>query len=70
MSDVITVENDEQLHHFFKEFDKDEIASIKYPITVVLSSGEEYVVNNNDELENLIDAAKDDCDEDDDNDYQ
>jgi hypothetical protein len=69
LSDVITVENDEQLHHFFDEFDDDEIASINYPITVLLSNGEEYEVNNNDELENLIDAAKDDCDEDDDNDY-
>jgi hypothetical protein len=69
LSDVITIEGDEQLHHFFKEFDEDEIASISYPITVVLSSGEEYEVNNNNELEHLIDAAKDDCDEDDDNDY-
>ncbi len=69
LSDVITVENDEQLHHFFKEFDDDEVASIQFPITVVLSDGTEYVVNDHDELENLIDSVKDDCDEDDDNDY-
>jgi hypothetical protein len=69
LSDVITVENDEELHHFFKEFDDDEVASINFPITVVLSDGSEYVVNDHDELENLIDAVKDDCDEDDDNDY-
>ena len=69
LSDVINIDNDKQLHHFFDEFDSEEIASINYPITVVLSSGEEYVVNDNDELENLIEAAIDDCDEDDDNDY-
>ncbi len=69
LSDVTTVENDEQLHYFFKEFEDDEVASINFPITVVLSDGSEYVVNDHDELENLIDAAKDDCDEDDDNDY-
>jgi hypothetical protein len=69
LSDVITVENDEELHHFFKEFDDDEVASINFPITVVLSDGSEYVVNDHNELENLIDAVKDDCDEDDDNDY-
>jgi len=69
LSDVITIENDEQLHHFFKEFNEDELASVNFPITVILSSGEEYVANSNDELEKLIDAAIDDCDEDDDNDY-
>jgi len=69
LSDVVTIENDKQLHDFFEMFDPEEIASITFPITVVLSSGEEYVVHDNEELENLIEESIDACDEDDDNDY-
>jgi hypothetical protein len=69
LSDAITIEDDKDLHNFFAEFDEDELASINFPITVVLSNGEEFIVTNNEELEELIDSAIDACDEDDDNDH-
>lgn len=69
LSDVITLEDDKDLHDFFDGFDEDEIASINFPITVVLADGTEYSVYNNDELEDFLEDAVDACDEDDDNDH-
>ena len=68
--DVITVENDRQLHRFIKRVTNAEVlASLNFPVTMVLADGTTIVVNNNIELERTINEAKDACDEDDDNDY-
>ena len=68
--DVVTIENDKQLHRFIKRVREGEIfASLNFPVEMVLANGEIIEVNNNKELQETIDAAKDDCDEDDDNDY-
>ncbi len=68
--DVITVENDRELHKFIKRVKEGDVfASLNFPVTMVLADGTEIVVNNNEELENIINEAKDACDEDDDNDY-
>ena len=68
--DVVTVENDRELHHFIKRVKNSEfLASLNFPVTMVLADGSTTVVNNNQELESTIREAKDACDEDDDNDY-
>ncbi|TGV02095.1 hypothetical protein [Flavivirga rizhaonensis] len=68
--DVITVENDRQLHRFVKRVANAEVlASLNFPVTMIYADGSTTVVNNNEELESTINEAKDDCDEDDDNDY-
>ena len=68
--DVITIENDRQLHFFIKRVTNAEVlASLNFPITMVLADGSNIEVNNNEELERTINEAKDACDEDDDNDY-
>lgn len=68
--DVITIENDRALHLFLKRVKNSEfLASINFPITMVLADGSEIIVNNNQELQSTIEQAKDACDEDDDNDY-
>ncbi len=68
--DVITIENDRQLHKFIKRVKKSEfLASINFPVTMVLSDETTIVVNNNEELQRTIEEAKEACDEDDDNDY-
>ncbi|WP_282135084.1 hypothetical protein [Seonamhaeicola maritimus] len=68
--DTVEIENDRQLHRFMKRVrNKEVIASINYPVTMVLADGTEIVVNNNEELHNTIKDAKDACDEDDDNDH-
>ncbi|WP_303318126.1 hypothetical protein Q4Q34_11670 [Flavivirga abyssicola] len=68
--DVITVENDRQLHRFVKRVANAEVlASLNFPVTMIYADGSTTVVNNNEQLESTINEAKDDCDEDDDNDY-
>ncbi len=68
--DVISVENDRQLYRFIKRVRNSEfLASLNFPVTMVLADGTEIIVNNNEELQRTIEDAKDACDEDDDNDY-
>jgi len=67
--DTITISNDKALYDFIDDLDEDDIVNVSFPIVVVLSDGTEVETSNLDELENVIDNAKDDCDEDDDNDY-
>ena len=68
--DVISIENDRQLHRFIKRVKEGEVfASLNFPVTMLLADGTEVSVNNNAELQQTIEEAKDACDEDDDNDY-
>ena len=68
--DVVTIENDAQLHRFIKRVRQGEVfASINFPVTMVLADGTTMVVNNNQELQSTIEDAKDACNEDDNNDY-
>ena len=68
--DVVTIENDAQLHRFIKRVRQGEVfASINFPVTMVLADGTTVVVNNNQELQSTIEDAKDACNEDDNNDY-
>jgi len=67
--ETIDVNSDEELYDLFDDLDDDFVASINFPVTMILADGSELVVNDNDELEAAIEAADDTCDEDDDNDY-
>lgn len=68
--DVITIDNDRQLHRFIKRVKEGDVfASLNFPVTMVLADGTEIVVNNNEELQVTIEEAKDACNEDDNNDY-
>ncbi|MGB5419729.1 hypothetical protein [Algibacter sp.] len=68
--DVVTIENDRQLYRFLKRVKNAEvIASLNFPITLEYADGTTVVVKNNEELARTIKAAKNACDEDDDNDY-
>ncbi|MGY3792927.1 hypothetical protein [uncultured Aquimarina sp.] len=63
--ETITFTNDEELHDFIKDLDEDDIVNISFPITVILSDNTEITINNLDELEEAIEEAIDDCDEND-----
>lgn len=69
VSGVTTINNDQELFEFFDDLDNSQLVAFKFPITVVLSSGEELIINDNSELEDSIENARDNCDEDDDNDH-
>jgi len=67
--ETITIENDEALYSFIENLDGSVLASLNFPITLVLNDGSIVEVNNNQELELAIEAAENICDEDDDNDW-
>jgi len=65
----ITINNDEEMHDFIEDLDENDIASIGFPITMILFDGTLITINSLDQLEEEIENADGDCDEDDDYDY-
>lgn len=67
---TVKIESDRALYMFMKRIRNAEvIASINFPVNLVLADGSIITVNNNAELASTIKEVKDNCDEDDDNDY-
>lgn len=67
--ETVVIYNDEALFNFIENLEGGVLASLDFPINLVLANGEVVVVNNNNELETAIAEAEDDCDEDDDYDW-
>lgn len=67
--DVVTINSDEQLHHFIRNLEGGVLASLNFPVTMVYEDGTTIEVHNNTELENVMKEARNACDEDDDNDW-
>jgi hypothetical protein len=65
----VTLTNDEQMYNFIDAIDENDIVSIDFPITIIISDGTTLTVNSLNELQNSIENFGDDCDEDDDYDY-
>ncbi len=67
--DTITVDDDEELYEFLESLEDDEngvvLASLNFPVTLIYANGETIEVNNNQELEDAIIAAEDDCEDED-----
>ena len=69
VSDVVTLNNDEDLFKFFEALDENELVSFDFPLIVYLSDSTEVTIENNNELEEIIEEVAEECDEDDDKDY-
>ena len=65
----VTINSDMELRRFFKDRGEGEIISIDFPVTLKKFDGTEIQVSSNAELARVLEAAKDECDEDDDNDF-
>ncbi len=66
---TVTISNDKELYTFIEDLNEDLIVNISFPITVILSDSTELQVSDLEELEVIINNAKDDCDEDDAHDF-
>lgn len=69
--DTIVIESDQALYAFIEALEDDEnalIVSLNYPVTLLYANGETIQVNSNEELGNAIEAAEDDCYDDDEED--
>ena len=65
----VEINSDRELRRFFAGLEDDDIVSVDFPITLVTFDGVEVVVDNNAELAAALERAKNECDEDDDNDF-
>ncbi|NJB37297.1 hypothetical protein [Croceivirga sp. JEA036] len=68
-SGSVTVNSDREMRLFFKDKTLGELVSIDFPITLKKADGTTLEVVNNAGLAAALSNAKDECDEDDDNDY-
>ncbi|MBG7630414.1 MAG: hypothetical protein IZT56_08275 [Bacteroidetes bacterium] len=69
LAETITIENDEHFYKFMDGIEDHHLVQINFPITVVLYDGSHQTINHMNMLEEMMESAKDMCDEDDDNDY-
>lgn len=69
VSDVLTIQTDEQLYSLMKSLKDDDLVSFVFPVSLEDSQGSQHTASNVEELEQIIEDAEDDCDEDDDNDF-
>lgn len=69
LTDTISVENDEQFYLFLHDMNESDIVQVNFPISMVLADGTEKTIENMNQLEDVIDGAKDMCNEDDNNNY-
>lgn len=67
--ETVAINDDEALYNFIENLEGGVLASINFPVIMVLANGDTVVVENNTEMEAAIEAAEDDCDEDDDYDW-
>jgi len=64
-ADVITFWDDKEMHDFLEDIEESDLVSIDFPITLILSDGSTVEATGYYELENIIENAKDECEEDD-----
>ena len=67
--ETVTLNGDQDLFEFIKDLDSEIIASINFPVSVLLADGMLVSAGDMDQLEIILDSARDTCDEDDDFDY-
>ena len=65
----IVIDNDEEMHEFIENLSENDVATLVFPITIILSDDTQRNITSLDQLESEIEMVKDDCDEDDDFDF-
>lgn len=65
----VTVNSDKEMRRFFAGLNETDLISIEFPVMFEMYDGTKVTVNNNAELADAMERAKNACDEDDDNDH-
>ena len=70
ITETVVIENDQALYQFLEDLNNADdgvvLASLNFPVTLIYANGETIVVNNHEELEEAINTAEEDCDDEDD----
>ncbi len=61
--ETVTIENDVMLNDFIDNLDGSILASLNFPVTLILGDGSTVIVNNNEALETAIQEAEEICNE-------
>ncbi|TMM58076.1 hypothetical protein FEE95_01225 [Maribacter algarum] len=65
----VTVNSDKEMRRFFAGLSETDVISIEFPVMFEMFDGTKVTANNNEELADAMERAKEACDEDDDNDH-
>lgn len=68
-SGQVEIKSDQGMRSFFDDLEDNDLISIQFPISLKKYDGTQVTVENNAELAATLEMAKNECDEDDDNDY-
>lgn len=60
---TITIDNNTELYNFLEDLEDNEFIAIQYPISLTDSNNQTIVISNNNQLEEAIEDAIDDCDD-------
>lgn len=66
---TVTMTNDQELFEFVQELEEGDIANFNFPVTLIQLDGTEILVSSLELLEDTLEIAIDNCDEDDDYDF-
>ncbi|WP_318311865.1 hypothetical protein [Flagellimonas crocea] len=69
LSGEAQVESDKDMRIFFAELEENQLISVQFPITLKKYDGTEVLIESNEALAAALEMAKNECDEDDDNNY-
>jgi hypothetical protein len=61
VSSTLAIQNDQQLYNLLQDLEDAEIVGIVYPVSLTKSNGEQVVMNNNNQLEEVINVVINDC---------
>ena len=65
--ETVFIENDRELHQFLERLENSDsgaiLASLNFPVTMVYANGETIEVNDNQELQRVLNDAREDCSE-------
>ena len=65
--DTVVIENDRELHEFIERLENSDsgviLASLNFPVTMVYANGETIEVHNHQELERVLNEARENCDD-------
>ncbi|MEQ3666062.1 MULTISPECIES: hypothetical protein [unclassified Olleya] len=62
LADIVTIDNDDALYLFLQTLDTSIVASLNFPITMVLPDEQQIVVNSNQALQSIITLEGSSCD--------
>lgn len=69
VADIVTITSDKELYHFLAGMRNEDLVSLIFPLSIILSDGTMVTLEKNSDLRDIIKNSEGKCDEDDDDDH-